>query len=197
MNVNVPFPLDAARQAGDIFAAPVFFAVGSAPLPGIAFAGDPDTGAFSPGADIYAIGTGGFERIRAFGGAVDDGALQWQDGVAAAVSAGGAGAIRYNDTTKTFQRSVDGGPYADFGGGGVTDFLGLSDTPGSYAGAGSRHVRVNAGATALEFLAASAAYTVTNVTTDRTYNANITNVNELADVLGTVIADLQAGGTLG
>jgi len=34
---------------------------------------------------------------------------------------------------------------------GVTTFLGLTDTPGSYAGAGLQDVRVNAGATDLEF----------------------------------------------
>ncbi|MHC4752867.1 MAG: hypothetical protein ACYTFW_23730 [Planctomycetota bacterium] len=40
-------------------------------------------------------------------------------------------------------------------------------------------------------------YTVTNVTTDRTYDANSTTVAELADVLGTLIADFQAAGVLG
>lgn len=39
-------------------------------------------------------------------------------------------------------------------------------------------------------------YTPTNVSTDRTYDANATDVNELADVLGTLIADLQAAGIL-
>jgi hypothetical protein len=46
-------------------------------------------------------------------------------------------------------------------------------------------------------LTASAAYTPTNVTTDRSYDANSTSIDELADVLGTVIADLQAKGILG
>ncbi len=36
----------------------------------------------------------------------------------------------------------------------------------------------------------------TNVTTDRTYNANGTTTDELADVLGTLIADLLAMGLL-
>ena len=36
------------------------------------------------------------------------------------------------------------------------------------------------------------AYTPTNVTPDRAYNENATPVDELADVLGTLIADLQA-----
>ena len=41
------------------------------------------------------------------------------------------------------------------------------------------------------------AYTPTNVTTDRAYNANATSVDELADVLGTLIADLQSLGLVG
>jgi hypothetical protein len=36
------------------------------------------------------------------------------------------------------------------------------------------------------------AYTPTNVTTDRSYDANATTLDEIADVLGTLIADLQA-----
>lgn len=42
-----------------------------------------------------------------------------------------------------------------------------------------------------------AAYTPTNVTTDRSYDANSTTVTELADVLGTLIADLQSLGLVG
>ena len=40
------------------------------------------------------------------------------------------------------------------------------------------------------------AYTPTNVTTDRAYDANATTLDEVADVLGTVIADLQSLGLL-
>jgi hypothetical protein len=40
-------------------------------------------------------------------------------------------------------------------------------------------------------------YTPTNVVTDRSYDANSTSVAELADVLGTLIADFQAAGILG
>lgn len=43
----------------------------------------------------------------------------------------------------------------------------------------------------------SAAYTPTNVTTDRAYDANATSVDELADVVGTLISDLQATGLIG
>lgn len=45
-------------------------------------------------------------------------------------------------------------------------------------------------------VARASAYTPTNVTTDRSYDANSTTVDELADVLGTLIADLQAYGVL-
>jgi hypothetical protein len=37
-------------------------------------------------------------------------------------------------------------------------------------------------------------YTPSNVTTDRTFDANVTTINELADVVGTIIADLQTIG---
>ena len=43
----------------------------------------------------------------------------------------------------------------------------------------------------------TAAYTPTNVTTDRAYDADTVVVAELADVVGTLIADLQALGLVG
>ena len=46
-------------------------------------------------------------------------------------------------------------------------------------------------------VARTSAYTPTNVTTDRSYNANSTTLDEIADVLGTLIADLQGFGFLG
>jgi phage baseplate assembly protein gpV len=46
-------------------------------------------------------------------------------------------------------------------------------------------------------VAQSAAYTPTNVTTDRSYDANATTLDELADVVGTMIADLQSVGLFG
>lgn len=45
-------------------------------------------------------------------------------------------------------------------------------------------------------VAQGAAWTITNVTTDRTYDANSTTVAELADALGTLIAELQSNGLL-
>ena len=41
------------------------------------------------------------------------------------------------------------------------------------------------------------AYTPSNVTTDRTYDANATSLDEIADVLGTLIADFQSLGLVG
>jgi len=40
------------------------------------------------------------------------------------------------------------------------------------------------------------AYTPTNVTLDRSYDADVTTLAEVADVLGTLITDLQAKGIL-
>lgn len=42
----------------------------------------------------------------------------------------------------------------------------------------------------------TSAYTPTNVTTDRTYDANSTTLDEVADALGTLIGDLQSAGVL-
>lgn len=46
------------------------------------------------------------------------------------------------------------------------------------------------------FPASGSAYSATNVTTDRAIDADATTVNELADVLGTLIQDLQTKGVL-
>lgn len=43
----------------------------------------------------------------------------------------------------------------------------------------------------------SAAYTATNVTTDRTFDADATTLSEVADVLGTLIGDLKNMGLIG
>ena len=48
----------------------------------------------------------------------------------------------------------------------------------------------------IQTLLGSSAYTPINVTPDRSYDANATTVDELADVLGTLIADLQTKGIL-
>lgn len=43
----------------------------------------------------------------------------------------------------------------------------------------------------------SAAYTTSNVTVDRSFDADTVLVAELADVVGTLISDLQSRGLLG
>lgn len=48
----------------------------------------------------------------------------------------------------------------------------------------------------IQTLLGSSAYTPTNVTTDRSYDADTVIVAELADVVGTLIADLQSKGIL-
>ena len=48
----------------------------------------------------------------------------------------------------------------------------------------------------IETLLGSTAYTPTNVTTDRSYDADATTLAEIADVVGTIIADLQGKGIL-
>lgn len=45
--------------------------------------------------------------------------------------------------------------------------------------------------------ASSSRYTVTNVTADRTLDADSTSTAELADVLGTLIQDLRDRGAIG
>lgn len=46
-------------------------------------------------------------------------------------------------------------------------------------------------------VARATGYTVTNTTTDRTYNADSVTINELADVVGTLINDLKNVGVIG
>ena len=58
------------------------------------------------------------------------------------------------------------------------------------------HDGVNIGFFGTAPVAKAPAYTVTNVTTDRSYNADAVTLDEIADVLGTLIADLKAYGLL-
>lgn len=95
--------------------------------------------------------------------------------------------------------------------------LGLRVTVGNDATAGSRYVTIEAvepgvAARTLRLNGSSSitpagvftgpgfsytsatTYTATNVTTDRSYDANATSIDELADVLGTLISDLRSIG---
>jgi hypothetical protein len=67
---------------------------------------------------------------------ISDISLQFQNGVATAtVSAAGQGKIRYNDTTKTFQFSADGGAYAGFGSPGGSNLQIQYNNSGAFGGA--------------------------------------------------------------
>lgn len=63
------------------------------------------------------------------------------------------GMVIFNSTTATIQK-YESGVWGDFGGGGYSTFLALTDTPSSYASQAGKAVVVNAGATALEFVSA-------------------------------------------
>jgi hypothetical protein len=52
------------------------------------------------------------------------------------------------------------------GGGGVSAFTALSDTPSNFSGAGSRFVKVNSGASALEFVAGTSSGGISGVIDD-------------------------------
>lgn len=67
------------------------------------------------------------------------------------------------------------------GGGGASDFVGLSDTPASYSGAGGKLVAVNSGATALEFVAAPSggASVSINAQTGTTYTLVLADAGKL------------------
>lgn len=80
------------------------------------------------------------------------------------------------------------------GGGGLNHSL---RTAGSVLFDDSLQVDGNIGFYGTTPVAQSAAYTPTNVSTDRAYDANSTTLDEVADVLGTLIADLQATGIIG
>lgn len=49
---------------GTSFGDPVSLSAGTAALPGLAFSGDPNTGIYSPGADIFAVTANGTEQLR-------------------------------------------------------------------------------------------------------------------------------------
>jgi len=94
-------------------------------------------------------------------------------------------------------RNIDTGQWGVEGTG-----IAVKGTAGAFANVADGQIRNNAGVVELRSngvdikLAQSAAYTPSNVTTDRTYDANATNIAELADIVGTLIADLQATGLI-
>ena len=108
-----------------------------------------------------------------------------------------AGAITQIDTSGVFgalgglpiRRTVDAVTPTDTPPAGIA-FLTISST-GMWFWTGAEYYRINA-----TVAPPAAVYTPSNVTTDRSYDANLTTLNELADVLGSLIADLQAAGII-
>ncbi len=83
-----------------------------------------------------------------------------------------------------------------------TSFGGASFGPGlvNDTGAGNQvwatYFESDSGAVTYKVPLLQGAYTATNVTTDRTFDADSTSTAELADVLGTLIADLRNAGVI-
>lgn len=109
-------------------------------------------------------------------------------------------------TTDTINFNANGVNILRMFSNGATDFVSvnplLNDVDFFVNGDTGTLIRTDAAIDGLGFhgvtpVALSAAYTVTNDSTDRTYDANATTLDEIADVLGTLIADLQAKGLIG
>ena len=81
--------------------------------------------------------------------------------------------------------AYDGGAWAGFsgGGGGATTFVALTDAPANYTGAGGKLVKVNAGATALEFNDSVPMLGV-NATPDATNKLSISSASALFNHVG-------------
>ena len=69
----------------------------------------------------------------------------------------------------------DGNSWVTFDGGGVSTFLGLSDTPGNYNGSAGKYAKVNAEANALEFAAGVGGLTAADIDTSAKIKAIVTD----------------------
>lgn len=187
---------------------------GSETAPSYSFTGDTDTGMFRIGADVLGFVVGG--AARSFGIY----SAQSEDFSFANTSPGQQSLFRIAaqdaDGTDLTGLAIHGvGGRVSVTNSEELDILYLAATNefvirATQAGTGIQREfslqigtakRVRMDSTGLSFfgvtpVARPAAYTVTNGLTDRAYDADATSVAELADVLGTVIADLQSLGLL-
>ena len=88
------------------------------------------------------------------------------------------------------------------GGGGSSAFVGLSDTPANFTSAGSKFLKVNSGASALEFVAVSPLENIVEDTTPRLggdLDINSNNITGTGNVTvvgtGTFVEIVKSGGT--
>lgn len=167
--------------------------------PSRTFDGDTDTGEFTSGSGIinFTSNSNPILRMLVFGGAIidieDQSCLLRTTRVTAGVG-------------DDFTLKAGDGLVIPNGGGTLFLDAGTATALGTD---GSVKVRDGGGNTVFEAdsvgfglygttpVAQSPSYTITNVTTDRAYDADATSVDEIADVLGTLIADLQLTGIIG
>jgi hypothetical protein len=77
------------------------------------------------------------------------------------------------------------------------DYANIQNVPSDFPPANHTHVAADVtdfNTAAQAAVATGQTYTVTNVTPDRGYDADLTTIDEVADVLGTLIADLRSKG---
>lgn len=151
------------------------FVNGTSAAPAIAAISDTNTGIqFGGGDDIYLV-AGGTARLQVLSTKIIA-SISFRSGISGSFGAPDFTHDSDSDTGLVFGQAND-----------------------IYLSAGGSN-RIAANATGVAFNAQSPIarpdYTVTNVTTDRTYDANATTTDELADVLGTLIADLTSYGLL-
>lgn len=154
---------------------------------GVQFAPPTATGALTNAAGAYILNQGNANTMNSFGIYIDN--QTGSSSINAAIYSVG-GICLFN-----------GGQDA------VSDFMIMGDTDASLFFVDVSADLVNTGklkhnGSTLGFygatpVAKSSAYTPSNVTTDRSYDANATTLDEVADVLGTLIADLQNVGLIG
>lgn len=139
---------------------------GSAGSPSLSFTDEPGTGIRRSGAAIIGISLGGASRYNVRAGIIEPST----DGAADLGKAGNRWGSVFADT----QLGIHDG---------VSDFITSLTTSGLELATGTNITFADA-----------QTYSESNVSTDRTYDANSTTLDEVADVLGTLIVDLRAAG---
>jgi len=147
---------------------------------------DPSGGAFATYNKNYGLYTSGTPRATADGALVQFGHGAW-DGTAGAFAGSASGTVLGINVPTAF-----GGNIVDIQENGVS-YLKVTATNSVTIGASSTTI----GLYGVTPVARVTGYNVTNAETDRSYDADATTVTELANVLGTLIADLKNTGIIG